>query len=172
MSVCDSLSDAEADLAIALNSVVVLDHVPEHLPDSFGTVLDMPLRSICATHPEAVTMLRQRLSILENARQFGSSVKLEARIARTRAVLDHAEALAAAPTREERIGECLIRDDAEAGHVVIRCGFDLTPEMVRRIRMCGFVPSGRTAKRPRKIVGGENFALETACDLVRSLLGG
>lgn len=114
-------------------------------------------------------MLRQRLSILENARQFGSSVKLEARIARTRAVLAHAEALAATPTSEEKIGDCLVLDDAAAGHVVIRCGFDLTPEMVRRVRASGFAPSGRSAKRPRKIIDGENDALIAARVLARWL---
>lgn len=59
-------------------------------------------------------MLRQRLSILENARQFGGSVKLESRISRTRAVLDHALAIQATPTTEERIGDIVIRDDSEA----------------------------------------------------------
>ena len=132
-------------------------------------MLEKPLRNIRATHPEAVVMLRQRLSILENARQFGGSVRLESRIARTRAVLAHAEALAATPTTQHKIGECLIIDDAAAGEVVIRCGFDLTPEMVRRVRASGFAPSGRSAKRPRKITGGENDALNAARDLARWL---
>jgi hypothetical protein len=69
---------------------------------------------------KAVTMLRQRLSTLENARQFGGSVKLESRIARTRAVLDHALAIQATPTTEERIGNIVIHDDAEACQVVIK----------------------------------------------------
>jgi hypothetical protein len=149
------LTDEETDVVLALNGITRLNEAPapassvdplrptyQRLPDYVREMLDKPLRNIRATHPEAVTMLRQRLSILENARQFGSSVKLEARIARTRTVLDHAEALAATPTSEHKIGECLIRDDAEAGHVAIRCGFDLTPEMVRHIRAAGFQAAG------------------------------
>ena len=176
------LTDEETDVVLALNGIAVVNETPpapasadplrptyQHLPDYVREMLDKPLRNIRATHPEAATMLRQRLSILENARQFGSSVKLEARIARTRAVLAHAEALAATPTSEEKIGDCLITDNAAAGHVVIRCGFDLTPEMVRRIRASGFAPSGRSAKRPRKITGGENDALIAARVLARWL---
>ena len=172
------LTDEETDVVLALNGITVLNETPapaaspdplrptyQRLPDYVREMLDKPLRNIRATHPEAVTMLRQRLAILKNARQFGSSVKLEARIARTRAVLAHAEALAATPTSEEKIGDCLVLDDAGAGHVVIRCGFNLTPEMVKRIRGCGFVPSGRTAKRPRKITNGENDALDAAREL-------
>ncbi len=179
------LTDEETDVVLALNGITVLNETPpapaaspdplrptyQRLPDCVREMLDKPLRNIRATHPEAATMLRQRLAILENARQFGGSVKLEARIARTRAVLAHAEALAATPTSEHKVGECLIIDDAGAGHVVIRCGFDLTPEMVRRIRASGFVASGRSAKRPRKIIDGENFTLDAARDLVRVLLG-
>ncbi len=180
MSIPD-LTDEETDVVLALNGITRLNESPapppsdplrptyQRLPDYVRELLDKPLRNIRATHPEAVTMLRQRLSILENARQFGSSVKLESRVARTRAVLAHAEALAATPSSEEKIGACVIRDDAGAGHVVIRCGFDLTPEMVRRIRMCGFVASGRCAKRPRKISGGENTALNAARELARWL---
>ncbi len=175
------LTDDETDVVLALNGITVLNETPpapaadplrptyQRLPDYLREMLEKPLRNIRATHPEAVTMLRQRLSILENARQFGSSVKLEARIARTRAVLAHAEALAATPTSEHKVGNCLIIDDAEAREVVIRCGFELTPEMVRRIRSSGFAPSGRSAKRPRKIIDGENFALEAARDLARWL---
>ncbi|MBE2180172.1 MAG: hypothetical protein IAE97_06840 [Chthoniobacterales bacterium] len=174
------LTDEETDVVLALNGITVLNEAPaapsdplrptyQRLPDYVREMLEKPLRNIRATHPEAVTMLRQRLSILENARQFGSSVKLEARIARTRAVLAHAEALAATPTSEEKIGDCLVLDDAAAGHVVIRCGFDLTPEMVRRVRASGFAPSGRSAKRPRKIIDGENDALIAARVLARWL---
>ena len=178
------LTDEETDAVLALNGITVLNETPpkpsasadplrptyQRLPDYLREMLEKPLRNIRATHPEAVTMLRQRLSILENARQFGSSVKLESRIARTRAVLVHAKALAATPTSQHKIGDCLIVDDAEAREVVIRCGFNLTPEMTKRIRGCGFFPSGRTAKRPRKIIDGENFALDAARDLVRVLL--
>lgn len=176
------LTDEETDMVLALNGITVLNETPapagspdplrptyQRLPDYVREMLKKPLRNIRATHPEAVTMLKQRLAILENARQFGSSVKLENRIARTRAVLAHAEALAAARTSEEKIGECFICDDAETGQVVIRCGFDLTPDMVKRIRSAGFVPSGRTAKRPRKITAGENDALRAARELARWL---
>ena len=177
------LTDEETDVVLALNGITVLNETPpapassdplrptyQRLADYVREMFDKPLRNIRATHPEAVVMLRQRLSILENARQFGSSVKLESRIARTRAVLAHAEALAATPTSQHKIGECLIIDDAEAREVVIRCGFNLTPEMVRRIRASGFAPSGRSAKRPRKITGGENDALASARELARRLL--
>ena len=176
------LTDDETDVVLALNGIAVVNETPpapassdplrptyQRLPDYVREMLDKPLRNIRATHPEAVTMLRQRLSILENARQFGGSVKLESRIARTRTVLAHAEALAAQPTSEEKIGGCLVIDDAEARHVVIRCGFDLTPEMVRHIRSSGFVASVRSAKRPRKITGGENDALIAARELARWL---
>lgn len=176
------LNDEEIDVVLALNGITRLNETPateassdplrpsyQRLPDYVREMLKKPLRNIRATHPEAVSMLRQRLSILDNARQFGSSVKLESRIARTRAVLAHAEALAAAPTSEEEIGGCRILDDAEAGQVVIRCGFDLTPGMVKHIRSAGFVPSGRTAKRPRKITDGENDALRAARELARWL---
>jgi hypothetical protein len=176
------LNDEETDVVLALNGITRLNETPatdapsdplrpsyQRLPDYVREMLEKPLRNIRATHPEAVTMLRQRLSILENARQFGSSVKLESRIARTRALLDHALALAAAKTSEEKIGACLVRDDAEAGHVVIRCSFDLTSEMLKTIRSAGFVASGRTVKRPRKFVDGENVALDAARDLARRL---
>ena len=176
------LSDEETDVVLALNGITVLNETPpapassdplrptyQRLPDYVREMLEKPLRNIRATHPEAVTMLRQRLSILENARQFGGSVKLESRIARTRAVLAHAEALAAQPTSEEKIGQCLVIDDAEARHVVIRCGFDLTPEMVKRVRAAGFFASGRSAKRPRKITAGENDALAAARELAKRL---
>lgn len=179
---CPRLTDEETDVVLALNGIVVMDEAPapaaqtdplrpayKRLPDYVREMLEKPLRNIRATHPEAVTMLRQRLSILENARQFGGGVRLEARIARTRAVLAHAEALAAAPTTEEQIGGCLVRDDAEAGHVVIRFPRDLSPDMAKRVRSAGFVPSGRTAKRPRKITGGENDALGAARELARWL---
>jgi hypothetical protein len=169
MSVCDFLSDAETDLALALNGVAVLSEIPERLPDDFRHVLDIPLRSIRAAKPEAVPQLRQRLAILEAARQFGGSLKLEARIARTRAALDHAITLAAVPTSEEQVGEAFIRDDAEAGQVVIMFAADLTRPMIRRIRAAGFFPDGRTATRPRKILDGENVALEAARELARSL---
>lgn len=175
------LTDAETDVVLALNGITVLNETPapdasdplrptyQRLPDYVQEMMEKPLRNIRATHPEAVTMLRQRLTILENARQFGSSVKLESRIARTRTVLAHAEALAASQTREEKIGECFICDNAEARQVVIRCGFDLTADMVKHIRSAGFVPSGRTAKRPRKITDGENDALRAARELARWL---
>ena len=177
------LTDEDTDVVLALNGITVLNETPpkpaasadplrptyQRQPDYVREMLDKPLRNIRATHPEAATMLRQRLTILENARQFGSSVKLEARIARTRDVLAHAEALAATPGTEEKIGECLVIDNAAAGHVVIRCGFDLTPEMVRRVRASGFAPSGRSAKRPRKITGGENDGLHAARELARWL---
>ncbi len=175
------LTDDETDVVLALNGIAVVNETPpatsadplrptyQRLPDYLREMLEKPLRNIRATHPEAVTMLRQRLSILENARQFGGSVRLEARIARTRAVLAHAEALAATPTSQHKIGDCLIIDDAEAREVVIRCGFDLTPEMVKRIRSSGFVASGRSAKRPRKITGGENDSLDAARELARWL---
>ncbi len=165
MSDCDHFDDASTDIALALTGIAVLAEIPDRLPGDMRQVLDIPLRSIRAAKRESVPLLRQRLAILEAARQFGSSVKLEARIARTRAVLAHAEALAATPTTEEKHGDTLIIDDAGAGQVVIRCGFDLTPEMVRRIRASGFVPSGRSAKRPRKIIDGENFALDAAREL-------
>ena len=96
-------------------------------------------------------------------------MKLESRIARTRALLDHALALAAAQTSQEKIGACLVGDDAEAGHVVIRCSFDLTTEMLKSIRTAGFVASGRTVKRPRKFADGENVALDAARELARWL---
>lgn len=176
------LTDAETDVVLALNGITVLNETPpapdasdplrptyQRLPDYVQEMLEKPLRNIRATHPEAVTMLRQRLAILENARQFGNSVKLESRIARTRTLLAHAEALAAAPAIEEEIGDCRVHDDAKAGQVVIRCGFDLTADMVKHIRSAGFVPSGRTAKRPRKITDGENDALYAARELARWL---
>jgi hypothetical protein len=179
------LNDEEIDVVLALNGITRLNETPateassdplrpsyQRLPDYVREMLEKPLRNIRATHPEAVTMLRQRLSILENARQFGSSVKLESRIARTRALLGHALALAAAKTSEEKIGACLVRDDAEASHVVIQCSFDLTTEMVKSIRSAGFVASGRTVKRPRKFVDGENVALDAARDLAQRLNSG
>ena len=187
MSACDYLSDADTDVVLALNGITVLNELPEpavppadplrpayqRLPDYVREMLEKPLRNIRATHPEAVTMLRQRLSILENARQFGSSVKLESRIARTRATLDHALAIQATPTTEERIGDIVIRDDAEAGQVVIKFPSDRTPEMRKRIRSAGFFPQGpRRAFRLRKISGGVNRAMEDARRLVRGLLGG
>ncbi|MFZ4483281.1 MAG: hypothetical protein ACOYOL_04790 [Chthoniobacterales bacterium] len=55
---------------------------------------------------------------------------------------------------------------------MIRCGFDLTPEMLRRIRASGFMPSGRSAKRPRKIIDGDNFALDAARELAKWLTRG
>ena len=187
MSACDYLSDAETDVVLALNGITVLNELPEpaaptadplrpayqRLPDYVREMLEKPLRNIRATHPEAVTMLRQRLSILENARQFGGSVKLESRIARTRAVLDHALAIQATPTTEERIGDIVIRDDADAGQVVIKFPTDHTPDQRKRIRSAGFCTKGpRTAFRLRKISGGVNSALDDARGLVREILGG
>jgi len=52
---------------------------------------------------------------------------------------------------------------------VIRCSFDLTTEMLKSIRTAGFVASGRTVKRPRKFVDGENVALDAARELARWL---
>ena len=186
MSACDYLSDAETDVVLALNGITVLNELPEpaapnvdplrpayaRLPDYVREMLEKPLRNIRATHPEAVTMLRQRLSILENARQFGGSVKLESRIARTRAVLDHALAVQATPTTEERIGEIVIRDDAEAGQVVIKFPSDHTNKRRKRIRSAGFCTKGpRLAFHLRKISGGVNTALDDARRLVREILG-
>jgi len=185
MSACDYLSDAETDVVLALNGIAVLNETPEaapgtvdplrpayaRLPDYVREMLEKPLRTIRATHPEAVTMLRQRLSILENARQFGSNLKLESRIARTRAVLDHALAIRATPTSEERIGEVVIRDDAEAGQVVITFPSDHTPERRKRIRSAGFLPQGeRRAVRLRKIGVGVNAAMEDARRFVLGIL--
>jgi hypothetical protein len=87
MSACDYLSDADTDVVLALNGITVLNELPEpaaptadplrpayqRLPDYVREMLEKPLRNIRATHPDAVTMLRQRLSILENARQFGAA---------------------------------------------------------------------------------------------------
>ena len=117
-------------------------------------------------------MLRQRLSILENARQFGGSVKLESRIARTRAVLDHALAIRATPTTKERIGDNVIRDDAEAGQVVIKFPSEHAPGLRKGIRSAGFCTKGpRRAFRLRKISGAMNTALDDARRLVREILG-
>ena len=171
MSVCDHLDDASTDIALALNGVTMLDEIPDCLPDDMRHVLDIPLRSIRAAEPEAVPLLRQRLAILKAARQFGGRLKLENRIARTQAVLAHAEALAAMPTTEERHGDTLIRDDAETGQVVIMFAADLTRPMIRRIRSAGFFPKGCTAARPRKILDGENVALDAARRLVRGING-
>ena len=97
---------------------------------------------------------------------------MESRIARTRAVLDHALAIQATPTTEERIGDIVIRDDAEACQVVIRFPSDHTPELRKRIRSAGFCTKGpRRAFRLRKISGGENTALDDARRLVREILG-
>jgi hypothetical protein len=77
------------------------------------------------------------------------------------------------PTIEERIGDIVIRDDAEACQVVIKFPSDHTPELRKRIRSAGFSTKGpRRAFRLRKISGGVNSALEDARGLVRELLGG
>jgi len=185
MSACDYLSDAETDVVLAINGIAVLNETPEsepgtvdplrpayaRLPDYVREMLEKPLRTIRATHPEAVTMLRQRLSILENARQFGSSVKLESRIARTRAVLDHALAIRATPSTVEMVGDVQIRDDAEAGQVVITFPDDHTPERRKRIRSAGFLPQGaRRAIRLRKIGAGGNVGMEDARRFVRGMV--
>jgi len=74
----DHLTDAETDVVLALNGFVVLNETPashaapddplrpayQRLPDYVRKMLEKPLRNIRSTHPEAVTMLRQRLSIL------------------------------------------------------------------------------------------------------------
>ena len=94
------------------------------------------------------------------------------RIARTCAVLDHALTIQATPTSEERIGDILIRDDAEAGQVVIKFPSNHTPEFRKRIRSAGFCTKGpRRAFRLRKISAGANAALEDARWLVREILG-
>ncbi|MFZ4778126.1 MAG: hypothetical protein ACOYM3_22365 [Terrimicrobiaceae bacterium] len=99
-------------------------------------------------------------------------MKLESRIARTRAVLDHALAIQATPTTEERIGDIVIRDDAEACQVVIKFPSDHTPELRKRIRSAGFCTKGpRLAFHLRKMSGGVNTALDDARRLVREILG-
>ena len=85
---------------------------------------------------------------------------------------DHALAIQATPTSEERIGDIVIRDDAEAGQVVIKFPSDHTPELRKRIRSAGFCTKGpRRAFRLRKISGGVNTALDDARRLVREILG-
>ena len=70
-------------------------------------------------------------------------------------------------------GNIVIRDDAEAGQVVIKFPFDHTPELRKRIRSSGFCTKGpRRAFRLRKVSGGVNSALEDARGLVREILGG
>jgi len=57
----------------------------------------------------------------------------------------------------------VIRDDAEAGQVVIKFPSDHTPEIRKRIRSVGFCTKGpRRAFRLRKISGGGNTALDDA----------
>ena len=89
-------------------------------------------------------------------------------------MLDHALAIQATPTTEERIGEIVIRDDAEAGQVVITFPDDHSPERRKRIRSAGFLLNGpRRAFRLRKVSGaGANTGLDDACRLVRGMLGG
>jgi len=88
-------------------------------------------------------------------------------------VLDHALAIQATPTTEERIGDIVIRDDAEAGQVVIKFQTDHSPERRKRIRSAGFCTKGpRRAFRLRKISGGVNAAMEDARRLVGEILGG
>ena len=88
-------------------------------------------------------------------------------------MLDHALAIRATPTIEEWIGAVVIRDDAEAGKVVITFPDDHTPERRKRIRSAGFLPHGaRRAVRLRKIGAGGNVAMEDARRLVRGMLDG
>ena len=95
------------------------------------------------------------------------------RIARTRATLDHVLTIQATLTTEERIGDIVIRDDAEAGQVVITFPSNHTPELRKRIRSAGFCTKGpRVAFRLRKISGGENTALDEARRFVREIIGG
>ena len=85
---------------------------------------------------------------------------------------DLALAIQATPTTEEMIGDIVIRDDAEAGQVVIKFPTDHTPELRKRIRSAGFSTKGpRRAFRLRKISGGVNSALDDARWFVRELLG-
>jgi hypothetical protein len=68
---------------------------------------------------------------------------------------DHSLAIQATPTTEERIGDIVIRDDAEACQVVIKFPSDHTNERRKRIRSAGFCTKGpRRAFRLRKISGG------------------
>lgn len=67
----------------------------------------------------------------------------------------------------------MIRDDAEAGQVVIKFPTDHTPELRKRIRSAGFCTKGpRRAFRLRKISGRVNSALEDARRFVRAVIGG
>lgn len=71
-------------------------------------------------------------------------------------MLDHALAIQATLTSEERIGDILIRDDAEVGQVVIKFPSNYTPELRKRIRSAWFCTKGpRRAFRLRKISGFE-----------------
>jgi len=109
---------------------------------------------------EAVTMLRQRLSILENARQFGGSVKLESRIARTRTALAHALAIRATPTTEERVGDIVIRDDANACQVVIKfpSKLDDARRLVREIIGEEALPHSASQDRLHRAINAESDA--------------
>jgi len=157
----DRLGDEAVDVALALNGGGVVLTVREtpgsdedtplrpvyrRLPDAVKEMLEKPLKGIRASRPDTVELLEQRLSVLEQARRFGGSVKLEERIERTRAVLDHARALRAAGSSVERVGDVVIRDDAESGRVTVRWPRKLTADQVRRVRSFGFSPqSGREA---------------------------
>ena len=88
-------------------------------------------------------------------------------------VLTEALPLRHTPTTEEWIGDIVIRDDAQAGQVVIKFPTDHTPELRKRIRSAGFCTKGpRVAFHLRKMSGGVNTALDDARGLVREILGG
>jgi len=85
---------------------------------------------------------------------------------------DHSLAIQATPTTEERIGDIVIRDDADAGQVELKFPSDHTPERRKRIRSAGFCTKGpRVMFRLLKISGGVNAALDDARWLVREILG-
>ena len=66
----------------------------------------------------------------------------------------------------------MIRDDAEAGQVVIKFPSDHTNKRRKRIRSAGFCTKGpRVAFHLRKMSGGVNTALDDARWLVREILG-
>ncbi len=179
----DRLGDEEVEVALALNGGGVVLKAEEEpgtdedsvrpayrrLPDAVKAMLAKPLKGIRASRPDAVELLEQRLAVLEDARQFGGSVKLEERNERTRAVLDHARALRAAGSSVARVGDVVIRDDAESGRVVVRWPRKLSADQMRRVRSIGFYQqSGREAFRPRKVTGGVNVGVEAARQLVRA----
>ncbi len=84
-------------------------------------------------------------------------------------MLDYVLAFQATLTTEERIGDIVIRDDAEAGQVFPS---DHTPDMRKRIHSAGFYTQGpRRAFRLRKISADGNTGLDDARRLVREILG-